>query len=86
MQRHRGARSSLIGVESVGPVSQRPLRVAAYHSGFVSPSSMAGVNFSAPSAKRPQQITTCAHALRSRLAATFAASVRRHRRTAGMST
>ena len=56
--------------------------------GLVSPSSMAGVNFSAPSAKRPQQITTCAHALRSRLAATFAASVRRHRRrlSPGMST
>jgi hypothetical protein len=59
-----------------------------YHSAFVSPSSAAGVNFSAPSAKCPQQITTYAHTLRSRFAAAFAVSVRRHcrRLSAGKST
>jgi hypothetical protein len=43
-----------------GPASKLalPSICRRYHSGFVSSSNVSGVNFSAPSAKCPQQITT----------------------------
>ena len=74
-----GVRSGNTGCRSITPSPGRRLKFAVpsicrrYHSGFVSSSRASGVNFSAPSGKCPQKITTYAQTLRSRLAATFAA-------------